>query len=298
MIPEGFHVRNRPGESQRLHATQFYGGRRKKPAFNVGAVAKAIIHGTLDEFSKTPATLLVYDFSFFSHRSARIKDASITFEFQAKGGRNVPGPTVEKVAPYGKHVMMQTTETLRRTFAVDGGVSGGVIVNANANIHAEQCIERQTTHAAEVVGNNPCDDWSNRFLAQWTLEENDAQKSGIVSIFRACILLSHTGEEFHMLPSVKVTPNLTTRMVTLRAFRRDDDPVKMVPTSDPIDHLDGALVCDRWNLGAVDLGRLWNCTFHNEFGEAVKASRPPEPGTEDMAETITIVKETKEAVSY
>ncbi|KAF4537794.1 Intracellular serine protease [Lasiodiplodia theobromae] len=265
----GFHVRNRPGESQRLHTTEYYGGRRKKPAFNVGAVAKAIIHGTLDQLNKTPATLLVYDFSFFSHRrSTRIKDASITFEFQARGGKSIPGPTVEKVAPYGKYVMMQTTETVTRTIGADGGISGGVIASLSTNLRGDQSIEKTTTHAAEIVGNNPCDDWSNRFLAQWTLKENESQKNGIVSRFRACILLSNTGEEFDLLPTVKVTPDLKTKMVTLVAFRRGDDPVKMVPTSPPIDNLEEGLGCDRGNLGAVDLGRVWDCDMADIMGSA------------------------------
>lgn len=275
--------------------TQFHSGRRKRPAFDVRGVVKAIVHGTLDDVDNEPATMLVYDFYFLSHRSGRIKDATISFEFQAKEGGDNSSITVRDVAPCGKHVMMQTKEKVVRTSSADGGISGGVALSANLNMHTEKTVERETTYAAEVIGDTPCDDWGNFCLAQWSLEENKAQRSGIVSLFRACILLTRvTDDEFELLPTVEVTPDLKTRLASLLGFRRRDDPVRFAPKSEPIDELGGNIAHHRWNLGAVDLNKLWDCTFYRAFGEAVKASKPhSEPGGD--AEIVTTIVETKES---
>ncbi|KAL7961526.1 hypothetical protein V8C34DRAFT_311755 [Trichoderma compactum] len=232
LILNYFHTRGRPGEIQREVATEFYGGRKKRPAFNVSAVAKAIVHGILDETSKTPATFLVYDFKFLSHRSTRIKDASISFEFKARRGSTSLGPTVIAVAPYAKHIMLRTTETVTRTISGDAGIQGGAVVTGNVSVHAEKMVEKITTHAAEVVGDNPADEWSNRFLAQWSLSENTSQMSGIVSLFRACILLTRDNdEEFYLYPTVQVKPDLKSQLRgPLWGFRRPDDPLLQPPT--------------------------------------------------------------------
>ncbi|KAK2024171.1 hypothetical protein LX32DRAFT_666857 [Colletotrichum zoysiae] len=287
----GYHVRNRPGEIQRVAATQFHSGPRKRPAFNVGANARAIIHGTLDEMSNTPATLLIYDFSFLSHRSTRIKSASISFEFRAKRGSASLGPTVVAVAPFGKHTTMQTTETVTNTIGADGGLSGGAVVNVNAGLHTEKSVEKTTTHAAEIVGNNPCDEWSNYFLAQWSLDENKSQRSGIVTLFRVCILLTRdTDEEFDLVPDVHVRPNLTTRLGSLVAFRRSDDPIRMAPTNNPFNTLEKDLVQERWHLGDLNLDGLWDCTFYNRFEDAIKASRPSATVGDGVNKVTTIVE--------
>ncbi|KAE9583471.1 hypothetical protein CGMCC3_g550 [Colletotrichum fructicola] len=271
----GFHVRNRRGETLRSVATQYHSGSRRKPAFNVGAIAKAIIYGTLDQDSHTPATLLVYDFSFFSHRSTRIKEANISFEFQAKKGSASIGPTVTKVAPFGKHVMMQTTETVTKTVGGEGGVSGGAVVNVNTNLRAERSVEKVTTHAAKVVGNNPCDEWSNYPIAQWSLQENESQQNGIMTLFRACVLLTRdTEEDFELLPDVQVTPDLKTRLGSIMAFRRSDDPIILAPASEPLNALANDLVQKRWNLGQVDLSNIFYPS--RKFGASlvVYSSRP------------------------
>ncbi|KAI1771104.1 hypothetical protein F4818DRAFT_445752 [Hypoxylon cercidicola] len=120
-------------------AIDFHGGPKKRPAFNVAAVAKAIVHEKLDQASETPATLLVYDFQFSSRRSTRIKDATVSFEFKAKGGGNGCGPTVTAVAPYPKHIKRWTTESVT-TLGGNAGVQGGAVVTGNAATHAKKSI--------------------------------------------------------------------------------------------------------------------------------------------------------------
>ena len=131
-------------------------GSKKRPAFRISCTAKAIVHGTLDEISKKRATLLVYDFTFFSYRSTRIKEADISFTFEPKkGSTGGGGPTVEKVAPFAKHIMMQTSQTETRKISANGAVSGGVGATVNANAGVEKSVEKTTTHAAEIVGIGP-----------------------------------------------------------------------------------------------------------------------------------------------
>lgn len=99
-----------------------------------------------------------------------------------------------------------------------------------------------------------------------------------------------------MLPNVQVTPDLKTRLGSLMAFRRSDDPIILAPASQPLNALANDLVQKRWNLGQVDLSSLWDCTFHNTFEEAVKASRA-QSLREGEAEKVTTVVEVAVAES-
>lgn len=278
-------------------ATEYYGGRKKRPAYNVGAEAKAIVHGTLDKTSRTRATLLVYDFKFLSHRATRIKDASISFEFQAKKGSTSLGPTVSAVAPYLKHAMMRTTETVATTLGGDAGVQGGTIVTGNVGVHGERSVQKMVTHAAQVVGDNPADEWGNRSLAQWSLSENKSQEDGIeggiVSLFRACILLTRENDEdFYLHPTVKVTPDTVTQLTTpLSGFRRRDDPIKFVPSTPALNKLEGGGSISISELGS-GLGHLWDCTFYSSLEDAIKESKP-KVTREGLVEKVTTAKESK-----
>ncbi|RTE83627.1 hypothetical protein BHE90_001803 [Fusarium euwallaceae] len=300
----GFHVRNALGQKQRPAVSGFGSGSNKKPAFRVSCTARAIVHGTLDDKSKTKATLLVYDFSFFSYRKTRIKDATICFEFEKAAenrGSQFKGPQVAKVAPYGKHVMMQTTETVTRKVVLETGVSGGVVVTANAKGGTEISVEKTTTHAAEIIGDNPCDDWGNYFMSNWYLEENKSQRNGIVSCLQTCILLTRDSDEvFNCIPTIKVTPNFRARLGSLVSSRPPDDPVILDPEWEPYITLEGddAKKIDENNLGA-GLDGLWDCTFHSTFGEAEKVSRTVTQLVDsgNAIETVQTVSEAKVTAS-
>ncbi|KPM35437.1 hypothetical protein AK830_g11140 [Neonectria ditissima] len=261
-----YRLRNKPGQKQREAVSGFVSGSRKKPAFAVSCTAKAIIHGTLDQVSRTRATLLIYDFCFFSYRSTRIKEADIWFEFRPKKGSTSAGPTVHKIEPFAKYDMMPTTEIITRSFTKGGGITSGTMVSANATVSATTSVEKTTTHAAELVGNNPSDEWGNRFLAHWFLKENESQKSGIVSFLRTCILLTRQNdEEFSCMPSIEVTPDFKTWLVTLAGSRTPDDPIILDPEYDAYNMLEGGAKIDELNLGSVKLDDLW----HYKFGDAV-----------------------------
>lgn len=203
---------------------------------------------------------------------------------------------MKEVAPYSKHVMMRTTETVATTIGGEGGIQGGSIVTGNVGIHGERSVSKTVTHSAEVVGDKPADEWANRYIAQWSLSENDSQKSGIVSLFRACILLTRDNdEEFYLHPTVQVTPDTVTQLkAPLWGFRSRDDPIKMVPTTalyNTLEH-EGGIAISSSNLGA-GLDGLWDCTFYSSFENAIKASKPKVVAGEGV-ERLTMTKETKD----
>jgi len=288
----GFHVRHKLGEKQPLAISSFGAGSKKKPAFHVGCTAVAIIHGTLDDTSKKPASLLVYDFSFFSYRSTRIKDATVIFEFQGKKGPGAGDVTVKKVAPYARQSMMQTTQT--ETFKL-GAQIGASFAGANANVSPERTVEKTTTHAMEITGDYPCDDSGNYQIAQWLLNENKSQHNGIVSLLRTCVLLTRdTDDEFRCIPSIEATPDFKTALGSLFSSRTPDDDIIYDPEYEPYNMLEGGVEIDRLNLGRVVLNDLWDCTFQTNFGEAVKVSRTVHK--DDNVEKVETVREVKQPV--
>jgi hypothetical protein len=267
-----FRTRNTPGQKQREVITGHSSGPKRRPAFYIGCLAKAIIHGTLSQTSGKRATLLVYDFSFFSYRSVRIKEADIHFEFRSKDGIAGAGPLVCKMAPFATHTMMQTTATVTRKGELSGGLSGGAAVNAQAGAKYEKTVEQTETYAAEVTGNRPPDDFGNHFQVSWYLKENSSQPNGIVRQLRACILLTReTDAEFQLVPTIEAKPNFTAWVGSLFSSRPVDDPVVFDPEYAPYNTL--PVEIDRWNLDEAPLDRLWDCTFHHSFGDAIKASK-------------------------
>lgn len=251
----------------------FQSGPRKRPAFDVRCVAKAIIHGTLNNDPESRATLLIYDFSFFSYRSTRIKEADIFFEFvDGKNSSQGSAPTVKRIAPYSRHSMMETTQTNTKKLTADAGIDAGSVVTANTKVGVESSTEKITTHAAEIVGSQPFDNWGNYTEAQWHLKENDSQQNGIVAMLRSCILLTRDNdEEFECVPYIRVSPNFSTWLGSLASTRSRDDAIPFDPSFEPFSDLDGKVEIDRWNLNAVDLEQVWDCTFSTTFGNAVKS---------------------------
>lgn len=249
----------------------FLSGSRKRPAFYVQCVARAIIHGTHTPGSSKKATLLVYDFKFLSYRGTRIKDASICFDFLPSGGQAAAsGPSVRKVGPDERYSMMETTqlENLKRTVKV--GISGGNgLMNGEAGV--ESSVEKRVTFAAEITGSRPFDEWGNYFQAQWALQENHAQKNGIVSRLRTCVLLTRENDDdFVCVPYIRITPNLTTRLISLGSVRSRDDAILFDPSYEPYNDLEQGEPVDRWHLDAVDLSKLWDFTFWTSYGKAIK----------------------------
>lgn len=195
---------------------------------------------------------------------------------------------------------MQTSQTETRTISADGGIGGSSSVTVDAKVGVEKSVEKATTHAAEITGDRPFDDWGNYFQAQWSLKENDSQKNGIVALLRTCILLTRDNdEEFLCIPHIEAKPNLKTWVGSLFGSRTPDDPIILDPGYEAYNALEGGVHIDEWNLGAVVLDNMWDCTFHKTFGEAVKVSRSQtlSKGGAEYVEKVETVRQTKATAS-
>jgi hypothetical protein len=128
-----FRTRNKPGQQQRSAVSAFQGGSKRKPAFSISCNAKAMIHGRMSPSSQKQATLLVYEFRFYSYRGRRIKEADILFAFHPKEGH--PGRvTIAQIRPHGVY-MMKTEETAgsKLGLSVNGSFMGvGLAVTGRA----------------------------------------------------------------------------------------------------------------------------------------------------------------------
>ncbi|TDZ40121.1 hypothetical protein CTRI78_v010394 [Colletotrichum trifolii] len=277
--PGGYHVRNKPGEKQRRLASRISSGPRKRPAYDVNATARAIIHGTVDDVSQEPATLLVYDVHFFARRPRRIKAATISFEFKPQIGAKKLGPTVSQMAPFGEHSIWHSTEMVTKTIGGDAGISGGVGATVGANLSSEKSTEKTVTYAAHIIGHNPPNDWGDCLWAQWSLEENRSQKGGVVRIFRACILLTRDvgDEEFLLFPTLRVTPDTNSQIRDLVSFRREDEAIIMVPSSDPVNDLNVDLAKEKRNLGIPNMHMMEEYPENDELDLVQSTEGLPSP---------------------
>ncbi|EHK21287.1 uncharacterized protein TRIVIDRAFT_192301 [Trichoderma virens Gv29-8] len=266
----GLTYQGQPGV-QRTAVSAFHGGSKKKPAFTVSCNAKAIIHGEIDPSSKKRATFLVYEFKFNSYRGSRIKQANILFEFKPMKGQE-GGPSVYQVAPRGLYKMRETLQDESLKKGIEFGLGPNIpAVEANLTLSAEASVEKVTKHYIVATGDTSQDDWGNFFGARFFLSENESQKSGIPSKLRVCILLERDDDEdFVCVPYVNVTPNFTAMFTTLFSSRSPDDPIIFRVAEPPFNQLDDNVDIDRNNLGAVDLGELWDCTEYYKYERSVK----------------------------
>lgn len=271
----GFHTRNEPGKKQRKVVTSR--GGKKRSRFSINSTAKAIIHGTMDEVSCAPATLLVYDFEFSCHKSsARIKEAEIAFDFQPKDGSASSGPSVTAIKPKGTHAMIETSEKKTNKLDVEGNLGVNFAgLGLGGKVAPGKSVEKTTTHATVITGVTPADDWGNQYTAHWSLIENTSQESGVPSFLRAVILLRReTNDEFICVPFIEAKFDLKSQLYTLLSTETPDDPILFDPEYEPFNDLEDVnFRIDSKNLAAVDLDELWDCTFYNKFGQPIKASK-------------------------
>ncbi|TLD19088.1 hypothetical protein PspLS_09976 [Pyricularia sp. CBS 133598] len=258
--PGDYHVRNKPGEKQRVVVSAFGARRRRRPAFTVECMAQIIIHGTLNQNSDALATLLVYDLAFFQYgQSARIVEADVRFNFVAKardGGTTSPDgerPSVLKIAPYGEFETMKSTSDISRHIELAAAPNVGLQVGASLG------SSKTLNHAARLTGSKPSNEWGQHFRAQWFMTENASGKTGVPSRLRCCILLERTtNDEFCCIPSIHAKADLRTQLSTLFDARENDDPIVFDPEYEPYNELNGILEVDTTNLGAVNMDELWH----------------------------------------
>ncbi|KAI1114920.1 hypothetical protein F5Y14DRAFT_412443 [Nemania sp. NC0429] len=287
----GFLTRNQPGQKQRQTVTSR--GNERSSRFYVSCIAKAIIHGTLDTNTWTPATLLVYDFEFSPLRSGtRIKEVVIIFQFSPKANGTKTGPKVISIQPSGTHTMLETTEStsrkLRGEFTANFSNAG---FNVGPTVGGEWNSSTVRRYATAVIGATPADDWGHRYQARWSLFENESQHSGVPTLLRSAILLERGRQEgdgeFICVPTIEVKVDFKTTVLTLFSTNSPDDPIEFSNEYEPFNELEIDEINPQ-NLASVSQMKLWDCTFHRSFTSEGAGGREEDEDEQAQESTIGV----------
>ena len=235
--PSEYRVRRGGDQRPRAALSTVDSSSKFRPAFNVSAAAKLIVHGTIDRERRQRATLLVHEFTFLAHSSGRFTEASIQLKFKSVSGRP-DGPLVKGMAPSGVHEMSAVSRRGHgRPSATLRGGGGG----------------------ARVEGAQPFDEWGHSVEAKWKLKEES--QSGIPKHVRTCVLLRRDSDQcFALVPIIKATPDLKTPK-ELSTRNLDGKPMVYDPEYEPFDELEENSGIDRWNLGSLNLDTIWGWDY-------------------------------------
>jgi hypothetical protein len=137
-----------------------------------------------------------------------LKEADILFEFAPVPGAT-GGISVAMVRPDGVFKMEKSEKK------VTTGTYAGIVVPVLQVVGVEagrgRSTEKIATYHTIVTGDNPQDDWGDRYRARFTLSENKLESDGIPSNFTTCILIERNeGQEFICAPYINVKPDLKT----------------------------------------------------------------------------------------
>lgn len=266
-------------------------GGKKKSRFCVSSTAKAIIHGTMDEISHIPATLLVYEFEFLSYKtSARIKEAQIVFQFQVKAVNSTGAPKITAIRPKGRHALIETLQNEKDTLNLEANLGANIAgLELGGKIAPGREVEKTTTHATTVTGTAPADEYGDKYIARWSLVENSSQESGVPSFLRVAILIERESKDnFTCVPYIEAKLDLKSQLYTLLSTEAPDEPIFFEPDYEPYNKLGKDI--DELNLATAGIDTLWDCTFYNRFGEPIKPSKveaneSPENGVSGIVTT-------------
>jgi hypothetical protein len=240
----GYRTRNDPSQPyQRAKITERNGV--------VGAQCRMIdvVHGRLgsadsyDGDEEAPATLIVLDFAFGSHKNARrIKAAQITFQFISTCGDEEEGPSVVSIEPCGSFVLAETTRPVETTIStgLDIGATPVAGFHAGAHLGWERSTSKSKNDSVRLEGKRHQlgRDYGDDDAATWTLLENSTEKTGIPSSLRAVILLKRPDDlPFQCIFSLKLEADLRTSLESAfgAVFGKKiiDDPVLFDPSRKP-----------------------------------------------------------------
>jgi hypothetical protein len=267
----GFHTANQPDAPyQRKTITE-----RRGPV-DIRCKSREVVHGDFGPESDDFATLLVYDFHFDAmKRFRRVARGSITFEFSSSVA-GAPAPEVHAIAPFGRYSLQQTSqeESYTREGSVNADV-GQMGASLGGSYSWSKTVNRTTTHDTRVVGVTICNGYGKDVGVNWVLHENDATKAGVPSFLRTAILLKRAQDQpFQCEVRIDIEADWKTEMTRFFGVKGKDDPVLFDPELPPTNNLRRAY--DTGNLGAIQVGDLFDATIQTTFNGAVKAHVQPD----------------------
>lgn len=202
----------------------------RRGVVDIRCVAKDVIHGYFKD-GIDPASLIVYEFQFDSHKRAR-RIAKVDIQFVYEGDEIGRELEVFKIEPEGRWTLEPRGQT-------DG--------RANT---------RETQQGATVQGSTQVVNYSYGYpnAARWTLMENTSTKAGVPTIFRAVVLLKREDDgHFHSSVKVEASVDWKNRFSQLFGTTPADDRILYDPSLPSTNKL---RIYDRYNLGDVDLHDL------------------------------------------
>jgi hypothetical protein len=265
----GFHTQNDPRSPyQRENVVE------RKGAVDVRCSILDVVHGLLTPEGEDFCTLIVLQFRFDPRRRARrISSVDIELRFSPSSA-NGADPVVGGIAPNGRFVVSQTTQTEETTLGGDAHLGGGAAgAEAGATLKREKVVTREATYATTVTGSI---DLRGRNYGQpncvsWTLLENPESKTGVPAAMKAAVLLKRRDEEnFECAVSVKAKADWRTSIESLVGSTAPDDPVLFDPTLDPTTSTYNSV---QLKLGELDLNSISDVTFSNVVDGAVKTMK-------------------------
>ncbi|UKZ77697.1 hypothetical protein TrVFT333_005421 [Trichoderma virens FT-333] len=204
-----------------------------------------IIHGWESE-GKTPATLVVFGFRFHGlDEKRRFKHATITITFQDEQKRPQADPEVVALWPNGSFILGTPTDISMETTR---GGEAGLEVTAGSGIqggaHAIQRWEQkqsynktdQATLTGSIILDTNIREYGPNNAVRITLKENSTTASGLITDFRAAILLRRTSDSEIFVGTVKVKAKANFLYNSIRGIRdlmglsqAKDDPIRFQP---------------------------------------------------------------------
>ncbi|KAK6542309.1 hypothetical protein TWF694_006269 [Orbilia ellipsospora] len=265
----GFHSKNDGDEIQRADIVDDI-----CKGLLIQARIDRIIHGKETE-DGNPATLIVFGFRFHGlGQRRRLQSAVIEILFRDLEKRRGYDPEVIALWPNGEFTLSQTSVSIQNTQSIEAGVEAGAMGAAGTlAVKLEQQESYEMSDKSVVVGSIILDkevrNYGPKNAVRLTLEENRANKTGVITDLRAAVLLRrHHDDIFEGFVKVKATGSFSYN--TFRGLRDlvrmnpDNDPVRFQPNkqylrqaslSDPIEMRLAADIDDQ-NLSKVRLGEL------------------------------------------
>ncbi|QMW36871.1 hypothetical protein G4B11_000107 [Aspergillus flavus] len=266
----GYHTRNDPkAPEQRRTITAYHG------SVDVQGESLAIIHGELSPESELYATLLVFEFRFDGVKwKNRIPWVQISLEFRSST-LEAAGPVVHAISPQGTYSLcpVDQDEACQREGQIQAGAEQ-MGVSMGASYGWSKTTNRTTTNSTKIKGFKTCDVYGNSTGVSWTLEENQATKTGVPTYLRTAVCLERQ-QESKFEANVKLEYVIDGKSWKERFFGATDpnDPILYNPKRAPTNMLQ--LVYDIDDLESVQLEEIFDASIHTTLQNRVKAHASP-----------------------
>jgi hypothetical protein len=187
------------------------------------------------------ATLVVFGFRFHGiDDNRRFKQATITISFQDEQKQNKADPEVIALWPNGDFTLGQSTEIdVEETSGGEAGanVTGGAVVQGGG--HTTMKWERRqnykkmdrSTLTGSIILDTKIRDFGANNAIRLTLNENKAAGSGLVTDFRAAVLLKRINDTDIFLGAVTMKAKANFLYDAIRGLR---DVTGFSPPNDPV----------------------------------------------------------------